>query len=85
MVDFDATHISLDNVNERGEGGASLNVRGNDETVLSATPALELGTQFEMASGISVRPYGEAAPPSSTTPTSSCWRASKARLLTTAL
>ena len=48
MVDFDATRISLDNVNERG-AGVGLNVRGNDETVLSATPALELGTQFVTA------------------------------------
>ena len=57
LVDFDATRISLDNVNERGAGGASLNVRGNDETVLSATPALELGTQFVTARGTLVRPY----------------------------
>jgi uncharacterized protein with beta-barrel porin domain len=56
LVDFDATHVSLDNVNEHGAGGASLNVRGNDETVLSATPALELGTQFG-ANGVLVRPY----------------------------
>ena len=81
MVDFDATHISLDNVNEQGAGGASLNVRGNDETVLSATPALELGT--------AVRHRREApwcvltcaaAPPSSTIPISWFSRASKARL-----
>ena len=32
-------------------------VRGNDQTYLSATPALELGTQFAMASGTLIRPY----------------------------
>ena len=57
MIDFDATHISLDNVKERGAGGVGLNVRGNDETVLSATPALELGVQFGSSGGTLVRPY----------------------------
>ena len=57
MVDFDATHISLDSVTERGAGGVGLNVRGNDETVLSATPALELGVQFGSPGGTLVRPY----------------------------
>jgi hypothetical protein len=57
MVDFDATHISLDNARESGAGGVGLNVRGNDETVLSASPALELGAQFGGPSGTRVRPY----------------------------
>jgi outer membrane autotransporter protein len=57
MVDLDATHISLDGVNETGAGGVGLNVRGNDETVLSATPMLELGAQFGAPYGTLVRPY----------------------------
>jgi uncharacterized protein with beta-barrel porin domain len=57
LVDLDATHISLDNVKERGAAGVGLNVRGNDETVLSATPALELGVQFGSPGGTVVRPY----------------------------
>jgi len=57
MVDFDATHISLDGVREKGAGGVGLNVRGSDETVLSATPALELGAQFGNPQGTLVRPY----------------------------
>ena len=57
MVDFDATHISLNSVREKGAGGVGLNVRGQDQTVLSASPALELGAQFGAPQGTLVRPY----------------------------
>src|SRR4029450_3467706 len=57
LVDFDATNISLDNFKERGAGGVNLIVRGSDETVLSASPALEIGTQFSWSNGTYVRPY----------------------------
>ncbi len=57
IVDFDATHVSLDGVNEKGGAGVGLNVRGQDETVLSASPALELGAQFGAPYGTLVRPY----------------------------
>lgn len=57
LVDLDATHVSLDGVNETGSGGMALNVRGSEETVLSATPALELGAQFGDPNGTPVRPY----------------------------
>jgi outer membrane autotransporter protein len=57
LVDFDATEISLEHVKESGAGGVGLNVRGNDQTVLSATPALELGAQFGGPAGTLVRPY----------------------------
>jgi len=57
MVDLDATHISLDGVSETGAGAVGLNVRGSDETVLSATPALEIGAQFGSPNGTLVRPY----------------------------
>ena len=57
MVDLDATHVRLDGVNETGAGAVGLIVRGADETVLSATPALELGAQFGAAYGTLVRPY----------------------------
>ena len=79
MVDLDATQISLDGVKESGAGGVGLNVRGNDETVFSATPALEIGTQFGSPGGTLVRPYVRGVPPSSTIPTSCCWQASKVR------
>jgi uncharacterized protein with beta-barrel porin domain len=57
LVDLDATRLDLDGTKERGAGGASLVVKGNDQTYLSASPALELGTQFAMANGTLIRPY----------------------------
>jgi outer membrane autotransporter protein len=57
LVDLDATRLNLDGTNEHGAGGASLLVNGNDQTYLSASPALELGTQFAMANGTVIRPY----------------------------
>ena len=57
MVDLDATYLDLSNTRERGAGGASLIINGNDETVLSASPALELGTQFQWSNGTLIRPY----------------------------
>jgi outer membrane autotransporter protein len=46
LVDLDATRLNLDGTNEHGAGGASLLVNGNDQTYLSASPGLELETQF---------------------------------------
>ena len=57
LVDLDATRLDLDGTKEGGAGGASLVVKGNDQTYLSASPALELGTQFAMANGTLIRPY----------------------------
>jgi uncharacterized protein with beta-barrel porin domain len=57
QVDLDATRLDLDGTKERGAGGASLVVNGDDQTYLSASPALELGTQFAMANGTLIRPY----------------------------
>jgi uncharacterized protein with beta-barrel porin domain len=57
MVDFDATQISMDSFTERGAGGLNLVVQDNNQTVLSASPALEIGTQFSWANGTFVRPY----------------------------
>ena len=57
QVDLNATHLDLDGVHEGGGGGANLAVKGNDETYLSASPSIELGTQLQWASGVLVRPY----------------------------
>ena len=57
LVDLDATGLDLDGTKERGADGTSLVVKGNDQTYLSASPALEIGTQFAMASGTLIRPY----------------------------
>ena len=47
----------LGSTTENGAGGASLNVGGNNETVLSVSPALEIGTQYKWADGTLLRPY----------------------------
>jgi Autotransporter beta-domain len=57
LVDFDATWLMLGSTIEQGAGGASLNVGGNNETVLSVSPALEVGTQFKWTAGTLLRPY----------------------------
>ena len=57
LVDLDATGLDLDGTKERGADGTSLVVKGNDQTYLSASLALEIGTQFAMASGTLIRPY----------------------------
>ena len=57
QLDLNATELVLNGVSEQGAGGVSLIVQGNNETVLSASPALELGTQFQWSSGTLVRPY----------------------------
>jgi outer membrane autotransporter protein len=60
MVDFDVTWLGLDGTNEHGGEGAGLKVRGNDETVFSASPALEIGTQLVWSDGTLLRPYARA-------------------------
>jgi hypothetical protein len=60
MVDLDVTWLGLDGTNERGGGGAALKVRGTDETVFSASPALEIGTQWAFGDGTLLRPYARA-------------------------
>jgi hypothetical protein len=51
------TWLGLDGTTEHGADGTSLQVHGNDETVFSASPALEVGTQWAWAEGALVRPY----------------------------
>jgi hypothetical protein len=60
MVDLDVTWLGLDGTNERGGGGAGLKVRGTDETVFSASPALEIGTRWAFGDGTLLRPYARA-------------------------
>ena len=56
QVDLDATELDLNGVNEHG-GSASLIIKGNNDTVFSASPALELGGQFQWSNGALVRPF----------------------------
>ncbi len=57
MVDFNATRLSLGDVVETGAGGANLVVGRADKTVLSASPALEIGAQWALSPSMLLRPY----------------------------
>jgi uncharacterized protein with beta-barrel porin domain len=57
LVDFNVTNVDMDAFTEKGGNGAALRVSSSDETVFSATPALEIGTQWGHAGGIVTRPY----------------------------
>ena len=57
MVDLMVTNVDMDGFAERGGLGAELKVAGYDETVFSATPALEVGNQWATSGGTLVRPY----------------------------
>jgi outer membrane autotransporter protein len=56
LVDFNLTYVDMDGFRERG-GAAALRFASADETVFSATPALELGTQMGLGGGMLVRPF----------------------------
>lgn len=57
MLDAAVTEVTLDDVRETGAGGASLLVRGDNHTVFSLSPALEVGTEWWFANGTLVRPF----------------------------
>ena len=57
LVDFNVTNVNMNSFTEKGRNGAALRVSSNDETVFSATPALEIGTQWGHPGGILTRPY----------------------------
>ena len=57
LVDFNVTNVDMDSFSEKGGNGAALRVSSSDETVFSATPALEVGTQWGHAGGVITRPY----------------------------
>lgn len=60
FIDVNVTHIERDAARETGGGAANLNVAGSDETYVSVTPALELGTTIERGDGRAIRPYVRA-------------------------
>ena len=57
LVDFNVTNVDMDSFTEKGGNGAALRVSSNDETVFSATPPLEIGTQWGHPGGMLTRPY----------------------------
>ena len=60
FVDVNVTHIDRDSVREAGAGAANLSIAGSDETYVSVTPALELGTTIDRGDGRAIRPYVRA-------------------------
>ncbi len=60
MVDLNATYISYGGFSETGGGAANLHVAGNEEWVLSASPAVELGAELKLPGRTVVRPYVRA-------------------------
>jgi Autotransporter beta-domain len=57
LVDFMVTNVDMGGFTERGGSGAGLRVSGFNETVFSATPAIEVGNQWAMSGGTLIRPY----------------------------
>jgi outer membrane autotransporter protein len=57
MVDLNVTYVDMDGFTESGGGGAALRVSSTDDTIFSATPAIEVGRQFVLKRGTLVRPY----------------------------
>ena len=56
LVDVNATFLDLNGFTEQGGNGAALIVKGRSDTVLSVSPAVELGGDAVMF-GLSVRPF----------------------------
>ena len=57
MIDAAATRLDLGGFSELGGGAADLVVQGSGQTVLSAMPVLEAGTEFWLGNGTLLRPY----------------------------
>ncbi|AXK82305.1 autotransporter domain-containing protein [Pseudolabrys taiwanensis] len=58
-IDFDAVGLWRGGINESGAGALNLNVRSQNDWVLSAAPAVEIGTQWQQ-DGYTWRPYVQA-------------------------
>lgn len=57
LLDINATRLSLGGFTETGAGGANLVVGSTDKTVLSASPALEIGAKWALSPSMLLRPY----------------------------
>jgi Autotransporter beta-domain len=57
LIDASVTRIDLDGLHEWGGGAADLIVRGSGQTVLTVTPALEMGTAWWLGNGMVVRAF----------------------------
>lgn len=56
-LDLDASWISLGSYDESGAGAFDLAVDASDSWVLSASPAIEIGTRVDLADGTVLRPF----------------------------
>jgi outer membrane autotransporter protein len=57
QVDLAATYLSRDAYTETGAGGIALHVAASDDTVLSASPSLEIGAEQRLANGTVLRAF----------------------------
>jgi hypothetical protein len=56
-LDLHAVHMHTTSYSEQGAGPLGLNVNGNSDTMLSASPMLEVGARVELSNGMTLRPY----------------------------
>ncbi|MBK1643743.1 hypothetical protein CKO25_03525 [Thiocapsa imhoffii] len=56
-LDVDLIHVQVDAYRERGAGALNLAMDRTSETIVAATPTLELGARMER-DGMRIRPYG---------------------------
>ncbi|MEJ8857572.1 hypothetical protein WKW79_23575 [Variovorax robiniae] len=56
-LDLHAVHMHTGSYSETGAGPLGLNVNGNSDTMLSASPMLEVGGRVDMDNGMTLRPY----------------------------
>ena len=56
-LDLDASWIGLEGYDEKGAGDLDLAVDDSDSWVLSAMPAVEIGTRVDLADGTVLRPF----------------------------
>ena len=59
QLDVSITNLDRDGYTEQG-GGIALDVRSSNDTVVTVSPSLELGTQVQLISGGIARPYVKA-------------------------
>jgi outer membrane autotransporter protein len=56
-LDLHAVHINTGSYVERGAGSLGLAVSGSSDTMLTASPMLEVGGRWQLDNGMVVRPY----------------------------
>jgi uncharacterized protein with beta-barrel porin domain len=57
LIDLGFTRVDRESFNEKGAGGANLNVQGEINNFTTLQPAVEIGGEIGLTSGTLVRPY----------------------------